>query len=251
MTSTNKLKQQETEKRHIDEFLRRIGLNASVEMYCDAPDAVLLVDGRRVGLEHCELTEQELASTQANIRSFASTLLRELKKLDLPEHFTVGVQVDPTSPFYLKRSQVDELAERIAPFIFAQASLLSAGAIASINSVALSHHGFADIEFITIQQLPRGNPLGHPDVQAYPGHWGPGAASAQAAVKAKEQRLSAYKTAQSLNEVWLLLVTGESWIQATDSALTEGLKVTSTFDAVYLLDTRTNQLRRIDTRADE
>jgi hypothetical protein len=52
--------------------------------------------------------------------------------------------------------------------------------------------------------------------------------------------------AKAIDEVWLLLVTGESWVQATDSVMMERLQFASTFDAVYLMDTRTGQIKRLD-----
>jgi hypothetical protein len=68
-------------------------------------------------------------------------------------------------------------------------------------------------------------------------------------VRKKERHLAKYKAAKALAECWLPLVTGESWTQATDSALTEWLRLPSEFEAVWLMDTRTGQLQRVDERA--
>ena len=66
------------------------------------------------------------------------------------------------------------------------------------------------------------------------------------AVRGKEQLLRAYAGDASLEEIWLLLVTGDAWQQATDSELTEQTRVETAFDRVYLMDLRTADVQRVD-----
>jgi hypothetical protein len=250
MAHRNKFEQQETERLHIEDFLRRKGINGSVE-YGDMPDAVLLVEGHRVGLEHCELTEQDLAANRPNINALKRALGNELEKLGLGQDFSVGIGLNAAAPLFRKLSQVNELAGRMARFTFEQASALSVGATVALDAPALARHGFADLLCVTITRRRQEDPRGIPDTFVSPFFWGPGESSARAAVQAKERRLADYKAAKVLDEVWLLLVTGESWVQATDSVMTEWLQLSSTFDAVYLMDTRTGQLQRLDECTDE
>jgi len=247
MAHGNRADQQKTEKLHIEDFLRRKGVNANVE-YGDAPDAVLLVEGRRVGLEHCELTEQDLAENSPNIRALESVLQNELEKLGLGDSLIVGVGLKAAAPLFRKRSQVEALAVRFARLAFEQASALSVGEEVVVNAPALAQHGFADLLCLTITRFQPGDPRGVPAVFVTPAFSGPGESSARASIRAKERRLPAYKVAKALHEVWLLLVTGESWIQATNSVRTEHLQLASKFDAVYLMDVRTGHLQRLDER---
>jgi hypothetical protein len=250
MAHKNRSGQTETERRQIEEFRLRKGINGSVE-YGDAPDAVLLVEGRRIGLEHCELTEQVLAANRPNISALESALRNELVTIGLGQDFSVGIGVNAAAPLFRKQAQVTELAGRLARLAFDQASALSVGAGADLNAPALAGHGFKDILCVNIKRFQEGDLCAGPHVFVTPGICGPGRSSARAAVQAKERRLAAYKGAKNLKEVWLLLVTGESWVQATNSVMTEYLKVATTFDAVYLMDTRTGSIQRLDENADE
>ncbi|HSD22378.1 MAG TPA: hypothetical protein VLC54_20180 [Anaeromyxobacter sp.] len=78
------------------------------------------------------------------------------------------------------------------------------------------------------------------------GFWGPGESSVLEAIRRKEQRLPDYAADPTLAEVWLLLVTGDTWQQATDSVLTEWTRVPTSFGRVYLMDLRTGALQRMD-----
>jgi hypothetical protein len=109
------------------------------------PDAVLLVEGQRVGLEHCELTEQDLAENRPNINSLELTLRNELEKLGLGQDFSVGVGLNAAAPLFRKRSQVNKLAEQIAHLTFAQISSLSVGMTVEFGAPALARHGFTDL----------------------------------------------------------------------------------------------------------
>jgi hypothetical protein len=67
------------------------------------------------------------------------------------------------------------------------------------------------------------------------------------AIRRKESLLPAYIEADpSLKEHWLLLVTGDGYVQATDSVMTQWTKVATRFDRVYLMDLRTGALQRVD-----
>ena len=45
-----------------------------------------------------------------------------------------------------------------------------------------------------------------------------------------------------------MLVTGETWVQATDSALTEHTRIASQCDRVYVLDLQAGTVQRLDAR---
>ena len=67
-------------------------------------------------------------------------------------------------------------------------------------------------------------------------------------MRAKEQKLVSYRA--RLAEVWLLLVTGETWTQAVDLLLLPGFHINSGFDRVYLFDVRTGAVQRLDEGGD-
>ncbi len=240
------MNQQETERLHVEEFLRRSRIQGTVE-YGDAPDAVVTIDGRQVGIEHCELTEQDLASNKPNIDSLEPTLKEELKKLPLAGDLHVGIGVDAhASHYFRKRSTVRELAVRLARFAHEHEANVTSDARLDFNIPELERLGFPGLRTLILSRV---RIPGGPHVTVTPGYWGPVESSVVAAIEKKEQRLPAYKEKKTLAECWLLLVTGESWTQATDSALTEWLRIDSDFDAVFLMDTRTGQVQRLDERA--
>jgi hypothetical protein len=242
--NTGRRDQQGTERRHIEAFLAQLGIEAAVE-YGDAPDAVLLIEGRRVGLEHRELYEEDLAANKANIEWLEHALRAELARLGLGEDFWVGVGWSAAAPLFRKRSHVDDLARRIARLAHEHVSRVEAGGSLAINAPALARvHHLPDLLHVTV--VRHEHLRGGPRADVSPAFWGPVESSVVAAVQDKERRLARYKAAGALDACWLLLVTGDSWAQATDSALTESLQIASAFDAVYLMDLRTGQLQRVD-----
>lgn len=159
----------------------------------------------------------------------------------------MGVGVDAhASHYFRRRSTVRELAVRLARFAQAHAANVGPGTPLDYNIPELGRHGFPGLQALILSRV---RVAGGPHVTVTPGYWGPVESSVIAAVRKKEQRLPTYKATRALDEWWLLLVTGESWVQATDSALTEWLRVESSFDAVWLMDTLTGQLQRVDERA--
>jgi hypothetical protein len=243
--SKNLREQKETERRHIEELLRRLGIQAVPE-YGDSPDAVLVIGGRRVGLEHRELYEEDLAANRPNIDWLAQGLRAELAKLGLGEGVSVSVGLNAAAPRFRKRSQVAELIPAIAQIAQEHAPRVEPGDSVQVNAPALMRRGLGSVSLVVVQrhEYLRGGP--HAYVSS--SYWGPGESSVLAAVREKEGRLSEYRKAKALDAVWLLLVTGASWTQATDSVLTEWLRVESEYEAVYLLDLRTGQLQCLGTR---
>ena len=246
----NRVAQESTERRHIQEFLARAGLEATIDSFGDIPDAVLLFEGRRIGLEHCELTEERLAKNKGNIAALESALKEEFRCIGLREDLSVAVHVDAWAPFFSARRDVEKLARQIAKFAAKCAPHVTLEMRIEAGGRHLFREGVVGPTMLTVQR--HAPPLwGGPQAFVSPGFWGPGDSSVFRAVRQKEQHLPTYASNSSLTEVWLLLVTGDTWTQATDSVLTEWTEVHSRFDRLYLLDLRTGELQRLDTRKNE
>src|SRR5205085_3041729 len=92
--SKNLSLQKDTERRHIELFLALARLRASLE-FGDRPDCVLVLAGRRIGLEHRELCDQDLLWTRPHLKRLGSNLKAELEARSLPLH--VRVHLTPHS----------------------------------------------------------------------------------------------------------------------------------------------------------
>jgi hypothetical protein len=241
----NERAQKETEQRHVLEFLARSGIAATVEGFGDRPDAVLLVDGRRVGLEHSELTEPTLAQNADNLMWFEPALERELSAAHVAPDITVSVIMRSEAPVLRARRQVDALASAVAAFAARRAPQVVVDEDLQVRARDLLREGVEGVDVVSIARHDHSLEDG-PWAFVSNGHWGPGDSTALAAVRRKEQRLHAYAGDPSLSEIWLLLVTGDHWTQSTDSALTRWTKVESGFARVYLLDLRIGELQRLD-----
>jgi len=245
--STNRRDQQQTERLHIEEFLRRRGVEAAVE-YGDAPDAVLLIEGSRVGLEHRELVEEDLAANRPNIEWLERALKDELTKLGLGEDFSVAVGVEAHAAYFRKRSNVDVLVLELARFARGQAVNVGPGATLEFCIPELESQGFPILRALSVSRVM--DLRGGPHVAVSPGFWGRSSQSVLLAIRKKERQLAKYKRTKALDASWLLLVTGELWTQVTDSATAnEWPRFRSSFDAVFLMDTRSGELQRLDERA--
>jgi hypothetical protein len=216
--------QRETELRHIEEFLRLRGLSATSFEQPDPPDAVLTVEGRRIAVEHCELYEQDLAANRENVLALEDLLTGELRALGI--RASVGIGADASSPAFRRRRDVAQLAKRLAAL--ARAHVDNAPFQPGIPWIEAQ--GFREIVMISIDPADEARAI------VSPSFLGPGALSIHDAVRRKGVKLAAYRA--TVDAAWLLLVTGATWTQATDSVLTDGLEVESGFDAVYLLDLR-------------
>lgn len=228
------------------DFLRRIDFPPDRAAFVDAPDAVVSVGGRLIGVEHCELTEESFAATERNIGTFEDTLSRELASLGFDQSFSLGLGLDPGASLFRKLSQVNTRARKLARFIYDQVSTLTVGKPVTIGGLTLERCGFSELTHITLTLSQRTVSDGSPQVIMNPAFSGPGTASARDAVRSKERHVQAYREKWQLDEIWLLLVTGASWLQATNSLMTQWLQLSSKFDAVYLLDVRSNALQRLD-----
>ncbi len=232
--STNRRDQQQTERLHIEEFLRRRGVEAAVE-YGDAPDAVLLIEGSRVGLEHRELVEEDLAANRPNIEWLERALKDELTKLGLGEDFSVAVGVEAHAAYFRKRSNVDVLVLELARFARGQAVNVGPGATLEFCIPELESQGFPILRALSVSRVM--DLRGGPHVAVSPGFWGRSSQSVLLAIRKKERQLAKYKRTKALDASWLLLVTGELWTQVTDSATAnEWPRFRSSFDAVFLME---------------
>src|SRR6266850_1647183 len=78
MPSTNRIEQQDTERRHVEAFLRALNLEPAVEPG-DQPDFVLVFEGQNVGLEHSELYDEGLQKNRAQAKRFERFLSEEMR----------------------------------------------------------------------------------------------------------------------------------------------------------------------------
>ncbi|BDG05996.1 hypothetical protein [Anaeromyxobacter oryzae] len=216
--------QRETERRHIEEFLRLAGITATSFDQPDPPDAILTIDGRRVAVEHCELFERDLAENRSNVLALEGLLTKELKASGLC--LLVGIGANAASPAFRRLRTVERLAKRLAALALAHKD----DTPFRPGIPWIEAQGFPEIVMISVQRSDE------PLAIVSPSFWGPGTESIGDAVMRKEAKLGRYRAL--VDDAWLLLVTGVNWTQATDSVITSGLQVESGFDAVYLLDLR-------------
>ncbi len=246
-THKNRTAQQEAERRHIGAFLASASIKPEAVEHGDRPDAVLALAGRRIGLEHRELTEEALASNAHNLVALEVRLRDEMKRLGVPGDIQVAVSVDATAPFFRKRRQVEVLATSIAKCAAAKAGEVSVESPARVAAADVAPPSALGADLLVVSRHPRLRD--GPYAIVSPAFWGPVDSTLLAAVQEKEKLLPTYQAQQRLDEVWLLLVTGETWVQVTDSVLTEHTRIASQFDRVYVLDLQAGTLQRFDARA--
>ncbi|MFL5310304.1 MAG: hypothetical protein ACJ79H_07630 [Myxococcales bacterium] len=235
--------QQATEVRHVTRFLELAGFHANV-IPGDRPDCVLVIEGRRIGLEHRELIEEDLASNEPNLAWLEKELSAELARRGLDPHFHVSMSANAAAPFFRRRRQVARLVGEVADFAEALAASVTFDAPLQISAPELARKGIVELDFLRFERR-RAFDAG-PLAYVSRGFWGPVDAALVEAVRGKEQLLAAYVGDASLQEIWLLLVTGDAWQQATDSAFTRQTRVETAFHRVYLMDVRTGEVQRVD-----
>ena len=238
--SKNLSLQKDTERRHIELFLALAGLRASLG-FGDRPDCVLVLAGHRIGLEHRELCDQDLLWTRPHLKRLGSILKAELEARGLPLH--VRVHLPPHSRWLgAHPSRFVPFARRIAELA---ARSGTDGVIAGEEQ--LVGLGIEGLKLLAVQRLddgsrPAAQIEGGP-VEADPAH------RILEAIRSKEAKLSAYARDANLSRHWLLLVTGDTPAQPVAAMRTEGLRVQSRFDRVYLLDAGEPRLLCLQTAA--
>jgi hypothetical protein len=220
-----------TEREDIETFVRLSGIAVDDLAFGDSPDAVLMTNGRRVAVEHRELEEEDLRSNRDNVLAFEGILDRELRSLGVRVH--VGVGIDASAPLFRRHRDVEALAKRLALLVRSHASEVPLRP----GTPWIREQGFPELVMLSLESGDQ------PRAIVSPAAWGPGTTSIEAAIRAKEAKLATYRA--GVDEAWLLLVTGADWTQMTDSALTQGLKLASDFDAVFLLDLRERRVQRL------
>ena len=237
--------QRAAERRHLEQLLHAESLDATIERHGDAPDFILRLGDWRIGLDHTELNDELLSRAAARVKSFEASLLAELRRDGVG--VDIEVTVLPTEGAalfaYLGRKDVAKLARRIGELSARAQVGLQPGASTDVGAanVAMLHGG---IEIVAVQRIEslRSGPLCH--VQT--AHWGTGDDAVLAAIRTKELRLAKYRGDESLVEVWLLLVIGDTASQIVDLRLVRDELFDSGYDRVYLLDARAAKSRRID-----
>jgi hypothetical protein len=236
MASPNRIEQQDTERRHVGAFLAALHLTPAIEPG-DQPDFVLVFDGRRVGLEHSELYDEGLQKNRALVQRFEALLGEEMRARGVTADLDVNIYFAAPSTFFADNpSAMRPLAAQLAEAVVVAQPTVRVGAQTTVTV------GPATVRIHRIRNLTEG-PFGI----VQPFWWADGKEMVRAAVRAKEQKLDAYR--EQLGEVWLLLVTGETWTQTADSVLLDGFQLSSSFDRVYLLDLRTGEVKRLDDNA--
>jgi hypothetical protein len=236
MASSNRIKQQDTERRHVEAFLAELHLKPVIEPG-DQPDFVLVFDGRRVGLEHSELYDEGLQKNRALAKRFEALLGEEMRTRGVTADLDVNIYFAASSTFLADNpSEMRPLAAQVAGAVVVAQSAVRVGAQTTVTV------GPATVRIHRIRNLIEG-PFGI----VQPFWWADGKEMVRAAVRAKEQKLNAYRG--QLGEVWLLLVTGETWTQTVDSVLLDGFQLSSSFKRVYLFDLRTGEVKRLDDNA--
>lgn len=140
---------------------------------------------------------------------------------------------DASAPAFRRLRDVEALARRLAAFARAhEANVPLKPSVSWIHA-----QGFRELVMLSLEPHHEAMAIVAPVVL------GPGVAAVHEAVRRKEAKLVRYRAL--VDEAWLLLVTGASWTQATDSVLTEGLQVESGFDAVCLLDLREEVVQKL------
>jgi hypothetical protein len=236
MASSNRIEQQATERRHVEAFLAALHLTPVIEPG-DKPDFVLVFDGRRVGLEHSELYDEGLQKNRALVRRFEALLGEEMRARGVAADLDVTLHFAASSTFFADNpSAMRPLAAQVAAAVVVAEPAVHVGAQTTVTV------GPATVRIHRIRNLTEG-PFG----SVQPFWWADGKQMVRPAVRAKEQKLNAYRG--QLGEVWLLLVTGDTWTQTVDSVLLDGFQLSSSFDRVYLFDLRTGELKRLDDNA--
>jgi len=230
--SKNQLLQQATERRHIELFLEVSRLRAAIELR-DRPDCVLMLAGRRVGLEHGELYDQDLQAHRPHLRRLEEALGSEMETRGLDVHVHVHFR---SSYLVSHPRELKPLARRIADLAAAARVKLARQAEVEIEGDELGALGIEGPNRLTFRRSNRAS------VQMHVGPIeGEGAHRVVEAVRRKESKLSGYARDASISQHWLLLVTGESVTQTVASLLID-LKIESVFDRVYVLDARDRKL---------
>jgi hypothetical protein len=235
--------QKATEARHVARFLELAHLEAQA-IQGDRPDFVLVVGGRRLGLEHQELTEEDLARNERNLTGLQDDLRDELRRQGAAHDLHVAVGVNAASDVFRRRSDLPDLARRIAEIALPHAATVTREHPFEIRPHEIRPFGVAGVESLSVHRT-RGA-LAGPLATVSRGFWGPVESSVLEAIREKEERLPVYVANTGVEEQWLLLVTGEGYVQATDSVLTRELREPTAFAHVYLMDLRTGALQRVD-----
>lgn len=148
----NRAAQEQTEQRHIGAFLAAAGIRADLVEYRDRPDAVLVVAGRRIGLEHRELTEEDLAGNQRNLVLLEKCIVEEMKRLGVPGDILVAVSVDATADYFRKRRQVEALARNIAASATAKASEVTVGSPVRLPASHVAPLGALGADLLVVER---------------------------------------------------------------------------------------------------
>jgi len=205
------------------------------------------VGDRRIGLEHQELTEEDLASTSANLTWLEGELGAELRRRGADRDLHVAVSVNAASPLFRRRRDLAELARRVAGLALERAPGVTREEELQLFPSELHPLGIVGPDFVHLSRTT--GALEGPLATVSRGFWGPGDSALLEAIREKEELLPAYVGNTGAEEQWLLLVTGQGYEQATDSVLTEWTREPTAFDQVYLLDLRTGTLQRVDAQA--
>jgi hypothetical protein len=233
--SKNLLLQQATERRHIELFLELAGLVAETE-FGDRPDCVLVLAGRRIGLEHRELYDQRVQAHGPHLQRFREFLQGELEARGLDLH--VQVQFPALSTYFVAHPRrVLPLAREIADLAAARDDGHTPAVIAARELLTLG------IEGPTLVTFQRFEGECGPSVQTQSGpadFEAEGAHRVVEAVRSKEAKLPGYSCDATISRLWLLLVTGETVAQTAIGI--ENLRIESRFDRVYVLDARDRRL---------
>jgi hypothetical protein len=236
MASSNRTEQQDMERRHVEAFLAALHLTRVIEPG-DKPDFVLVFDGQRIGLEHSELYDEGLQKNRALVRRFEALLGEEMRRRGVAADLDVNLYFAASSTFFADNPPaMRRLAAQVAAAVLAAEPAVHVGAQTTVTV------GPAAVRIHRIRNLTEG-----PFAAVQPFWWADGKEMVRAAVRAKEQKLGGYR--EKLGEVWLLLVTGETWTQTADSVLLDGFQLSSSFSRVYLLDLRTGEVKRLDDNA--
>jgi hypothetical protein len=178
-----------------------------------------VIDGRRIGLEHQELTEEDLARTSSNLTWLERQLREELCQRGADRDLALSVGVRAAAPVFRRRRELEESVRALAQLAVERSPTVSREQPLELLASELFPLGIVGPEFVHISRTS-GAALG-PLATVSRGFWGPGGSAVVSAVRRKEELLPAYVANSSASEQWLLLVTGESYEQATDSVVTQ------------------------------
>jgi hypothetical protein len=156
----------------------------------------------------------------------------------------VGLAVGPGDPVFQRRRDVGDLAARVATLALERAPTVTRSSPIQVPRRELLEQRIRGVHFLHLSRTSGAWP--GPLATVTPGGWGPGDSTMIEAIRKKEERLATYVADTGIPEQWLLLVTGEGYVQPTDSVMVEWTRVATTFARVYLLDVRTGELLRVD-----